>query len=93
MKAPVLGARYLNFWDITMRRLNFRDKPIVLVCTKSIRTSLNQKENEKNKTIHTTHRESCPVLLYKCYSKLLPPSIYIGPNAFFDANFDQILEQ
>ena len=24
---------------------------------------------------------------------LLPPSIYIGPNAFFEANFDQTLEQ
>ena len=28
----------------------------------------------------------------RCYSKLLPPSIYIGPNAFFEANFDQMLE-
>ena len=24
---------------------------------------------------------------------VLPPSIYIGPNAFFEANFDQMLEQ
>ena len=27
VKAPVLGARYLNFQDITRRGLNFRDKP------------------------------------------------------------------
>ena len=26
-------------------------------------------------------------------NNILPPFIYIGPNAFFDANFDQILEQ
>ena len=24
---------------------------------------------------------------------VLPPFIYIGPNAFFEANFDQTLEQ
>ena len=29
VKAPVLGARYLNFRDITRRGLNFRDKPNV----------------------------------------------------------------
>ena len=29
VKVPVLGARYLNFWDITRRGLNLKDKPNV----------------------------------------------------------------
>ena len=67
---------------------------IVLVRTKSIRPSLNQKENKKNKTIHTTQRESLAPFYYtNAIQSYSPPSIYIGPNAFFDANFDQILEQ
>ena len=50
---------------------------IVLVRTKSIRTSLNQKENEKNKTIHTTQRESLAPFYYtnaiQSYESMLCP--------------------
>ena len=78
VKALVLGARYLNFRDITRRRLSFRDKPNVqyCTCTKSIRTSLNQKENEKIK-LFTTQRESLVPFYYKnaVQSYSLLPSI------------------
>ena len=36
-----------------------------------------------------TRHKAEPSTLYQ----VLPPSIYIGPNAFFETNFDQMLEQ